>query len=150
MILSFFRAHKKSSITNMLLSRLSSNLADEKIIDCLETFELSNVAHRETKHLSLGEKRRLEIAMAVIADPKVLLLDEPLAGLSEAEIDEILGILKRHAHQQTILLVEHKISKIKILAERLTVMHDGKIIADGDYEEVLHSPEVRKSYWQID
>lgn len=150
LILSYFRAHKKPSLTNMLLSRLGSNIVDEKISNCLETFDLCTVAHRETKHLSLGEKRRLEIAMALIAEPKVLLLDEPLAGLSEAEINEVLGILKRHAHKQTIFIVEHKISKIKNLVGRLTVMNDGKIIADGDYEEVLRAPEVRKSYWQID
>lgn len=150
LILSCFRAYKKSSITGMLLSKLSSNESDEKIIDCLKTFDLSDVAYKETKRLSLGQKRRLEIAMAHIAKPKVLLLDEPLAGLSDAEIDEVLEVLKRHAHQQTMLLVEHKISKVMTLTERLTVMHDGKIIADGDCEEVINSPEVRKCYWQID
>ena len=150
LILSCFRAHKKSSLANMLLSRLSSNLGDEKVAECLETFNLSPVAYRETKNLSLGEKRRLEIAMALIAEPRVLMLDEPFAGLSEAEISEVLEVLKQHAHKQTVLIVEHKISKIKELVERLTVMNDGKIIADGDYEEVLHSAEVRKSYWRID
>ena len=88
--------------------------------------------------------------MALIADPQVLLLDEPLAGLSEREINEVLEVIRRHVHKQTILVVEHKISKIKELTERLTVMYEGKVIADGSYEEVLHSPQVRKCYWQID
>jgi branched-chain amino acid transport system ATP-binding protein len=108
------------------------------------------VRDREVKHLSLGEKRRLEIAMAILAEPRVLLLDEPLAGLSESEIKGVLGVLRKHIRKQTILIVEHKISKVEGFLERLTVMHDGKIIADGSYEECLRDREVRKSYWQID
>jgi len=150
LILSYFRAHRNPSLVNMLSSRLNQHMMEEKIDECLKTFGLCDIAYRETRNLSLGEKRRLEIAMALIAEPKVLLLDEPFAGLSEAEITEVLNVLRRHAHKQTILIVEHKISKIKGLVERLTVMSDGKIIADGEYEEVLNSPQVRKSYWQIE
>jgi ABC-type branched-subunit amino acid transport system ATPase component len=79
----------------------------------------------------------------------VLLLDEPLAGLSELEIKSVLGVLRRHVGRQTILIVEHKISQVEDFLERLTVMHEGKIIADGGYAETLQDPEVRKSYWQI-
>jgi branched-chain amino acid transport system ATP-binding protein len=102
------------------------------------------------KNLSLGEKRRLEIAMAILAEPKVLLLDEPLAGLADSEIKGVLDVLRRHVGTQTILIVEHKISKVEDFLQRLTVMHDGRIIADGGYEECLRDPEVRRSYWQID
>jgi ABC-type branched-subunit amino acid transport system ATPase component len=87
--------------------------------------------------------------MAVLAEPKVLLLDEPLAGLSESEIKSILAVLGRHVGKQTILIVEHKISHVKDFVQRLTVMHEGRIIADGGYEECLRHPEVRRSYWQI-
>jgi len=80
----------------------------------------------------------------------VLLLDEPLAGLSESEISGLLNILKSHAHKQTILLVEHKISKVQDILDRLIVMHDGKVIAEGDCAECLAAPEVRRSYWQLE
>ena len=82
--------------------------------------------------------------------PDLLLLDEPFAGLSESEIHEVLAVLRRYVHKHTILIVEHKISMIKELTERLTVMYQGAIIADGSFDEVLNSPQVRKSYWQID
>jgi len=108
------------------------------------------VRDRQVKHLSLGEKRRLEIAMAVLAEPTVLLLDEPLAGLAESEIKGILEVLGRQVGKQTILIVEHKISHVKDFLQRLTVMHEGRIIAEGGYEECLAHPEVRRSYWQID
>ena len=150
LVLSFFRAHKKHSLFNLFFTPRKRHRNNEKIKECLETFDLQNVAQREVKHLALGEKRRLEIAMSILAEPKVLLLDEPLAGLSETEIKDVLDVLRLNVNKQTILIVEHKISKIDDFLERLTVMHDGKIIADGTCEDCLMAPEVRKSYWQID
>ncbi|RLC04984.1 MAG: ABC transporter ATP-binding protein [Deltaproteobacteria bacterium] len=150
LVLSFFRAHKKHSLFNLFFTPRNRHRKHEKIEACLETFDLQSVAQRDVKHLSLGEKRRLEIAMSILAEPKVLLLDEPLAGLSETEIKGVLDVLRLNFSKQTILIVEHKISKVEEFLERLTVMHDGKIIADGPCEECLMAPEVRKSYWQID
>jgi branched-chain amino acid transport system ATP-binding protein len=150
LVLSFFRAHKKSSLFHLLWNTCKRHRKDEKILAILETFNLQDVADRQVKNLSLGEKRRLEIAMAILAEPKVLLLDEPLAGLGESEIKGVLDVLRRHVGTQTILIVEHKISQVEDFLQRLTVMHDGRIIADGGYEECLRHPEVRRSYWQID
>ncbi len=150
LVLSFFRAHKKHSLFNLFFTPRNRHRKHEKIEACLETFNLQSVAQRDVKHLSLGEKRRLEIAMSILAEPKVLLLDEPLAGLSETEIKGVLDVLRLNFSKQTILIVEHKISKVEDFLERLTVMHEGKIIADGECEECLMAPEVRKSYWQID
>lgn len=150
LVLSFIRAHKKHSLFNLFFTPRSRHRNNEKIKECLETFDLQQVAQRDVKSLSLGEKRRLEIGMSILAEPKVLLLDEPLAGLSETEIQSVLNVLRLNASKQTILIVEHKISKVEDFLERLTVMHEGKIIADGACEECLNAPEVRKSYWQID
>ena len=150
LVLAFFRAHRKSSLLHLLLNTCKKFRNEDKIVAILETFDLQPVRDRQVKRLSLGEKRRLEIAMAVLAEPEVLLLDEPLAGLAESEIKGILDVLARHVGKQTILIVEHKISHVKDFLQRLTVMHEGRIIADGGYEECLQHPEVRKSYWQID
>jgi branched-chain amino acid transport system ATP-binding protein len=150
LVLAFFRAHRKSSLLHLVFNTCKKHRDEPKILSVLETFDLQAVRERQVKNLSLGEKRRLEIAMSVLAEPEVLLLDEPLAGLSEAEIRSVLDVLRRHIGKQTILIVEHKISHVKDFVARLTVMHEGKIIADGGYEECLTHPEVRKSYWQID
>jgi branched-chain amino acid transport system ATP-binding protein len=150
LVLAFFRANRSSSLLQLLLNTRRRFRNDEKILLTLETFELAAVASTEVRHLSLGEKRRLEIAMAVLAEPQVLLLDEPLAGLAESEIKAVLDVLRRRIGQQTILIVEHKISHVEDFLQRLTVMHEGRIIADGGYDECLRHPAVRRSYWQID
>ena len=150
LVLVFFRVHRHASLAQLLLNTCARFRSEERIAATLESFDLQDVRNRQVKHLSLGEKRRLEIAMAVLAEPEVLLLDEPLAGLADSEIKGILEVLARHIGRQTILVVEHKISHVKDFVQRLTVMHEGRIIADGGYEECLNHPEVRRSYWQID
>jgi branched-chain amino acid transport system ATP-binding protein len=150
LVLSFFRAHRNSSLLNLFFSTRKRYRDDENIRAALDQFNLRALSDRLVTHLSLGEKRRMEIAMAVIAKPEVLLLDEPLAGLAEPEIKGVLDVLRKQVGKQTILIVEHKISHVKDFLERLIVMHEGRIIAEGGYEECLRHPEVRKSYWQID
>jgi len=150
LVLAFFRAHRKSSMLQLLLNTCKGQRNDPKIAETLETFELHGLRDRLVKNLSLGEKRRLEIAMAVLTEPRVLLLDEPLAGLSESEIQGVLNVLRQRVGRQTILIVEHKISHVQEFLQRLTVMHEGRVIADGGCEETLRHPEGRRSYWQID
>ena len=149
LVLVFVRAHRRSSLAALLLNTCRRYRNEERVRSALATFDLERVRDRLVRHLSLGEKRRLEIAMAVLAEPEVLLLDEPLAGLADSEIRAVLDVLARQAGRQTILIVEHKISHVKDFVQRLTVMHEGRIIADGGYEECMRHPEVRRSYWQI-
>jgi branched-chain amino acid transport system ATP-binding protein len=150
LVLAFFRAHRNSSLLHLFINTCKRHRGDERIAAIVDAFDLGNVRHREVRHLGLGEKRRLEIAMAILAEPAVLLLDEPLAGLSDTEVHEVLDVLRRHVGKQTILVVEHKLSHVQDFLQRLTVMHEGRVIADGPCEECLRHPEVRRSYWQIE
>jgi len=150
LMLAFFRAHRPSSLLQLLLTTRRRQRREPRIAEALDTFGLGHARDREVRHLGLGEKRRLEIAMAILAEPEVLLLDEPLAGLAETEIRGVLDVLRGHAGRQTILIVEHKISQVQDFLQRLTVMHEGRVIADGACEECLRHPEVRRSYWQIE
>lgn len=150
LVLAFFRAHRNSSLLSLFFNVRKKYRDNEDIHAALDQFNLRAVSDRLVTHLSLGEKRRMEIAMAVLARPEVLLLDEPLAGLAESEIKGVLEVLRKQMGKQTMLIVEHKISHVRDFLERLIVMHDGRIIAEGGYDECLQHPEVRKSYWQID
>ncbi len=104
-------------------------------------------ASQETASLSYGDKRKLEIALALALRPVVLLLDEPFAGLSDAEIVEVLELIHRVKEDFSLVIIEHKISRIVDLVTRLSVMHEGRLIADGDPRQVIEEPLVRQVYW---
>jgi branched-chain amino acid transport system ATP-binding protein len=122
----------------------------ETVDACLEALQTVGIADRadvKTFELSYGDKRKLEIALALSLNPRILLLDEPLSGLSDAEISEVLDLIRQVKKNFTLILIEHKISRIVDLVERLSVMHEGRLIAEGKPQEVLCDPLVRKVYW---
>jgi len=124
----------------------------ERVEEVLDLFHLSSLEGEQVGNLSLGDKKKLELAMIYVVDPEVMILDEPFAGLGDQEIDEILPILKNAVQKQkkTMLIVEHKLSKLTSIVENIAVMHEGAIIASGPCEETLNHPEVRRSYWKLD
>jgi len=119
----------------------------EKCLRALSVLAIDNKAGLMTSQLSYGDKRKLEIAIALSLEPKVLLLDEPFAGLSDGEIEEVLAIISRISKKFALVIIEHKISRIVELVERLCVMHEGRIIANGIPNEVLSDSLVREVYW---
>ncbi len=148
--LAYYRKERNSSLPlHMFVSNLGRREILKKVDESLEMFELAQLSGERVGNLSLGNKRRLEIAMAFIANPVVLALDEPFAGLGDLEIDEVIRVFQKYSHQKTILIVEHKISKLLDIVDRLAVMHEGKIIASGPPKETLEEPEVRRVYWKV-
>lgn len=119
----------------------------EKCINALKTLGLEHKADLMTSELSYGDKRKLEIAVALSMNPKILLLDEPFAGLSDQEIVEVTKIIKNFKKDFSMIIIEHKISRIVELVERLCVMHEGRLIAEGIPNQVLCDPLVREVYW---
>lgn len=115
--------------------------------DAIRKVGLEDKAGQPAAELSYGDRRKLEIAMSLALNPSVLLLDEPFAGLSEAEIGELLSLLQQFKGQFTLVVIEHKISRLLTLVERLSVMHEGRFIADGQPEDVLRDPVVQQVYW---
>src|SRR5262249_30826139 len=98
------------------------------------------------QHLSHGEQRQLEIALALATEPRVLLLDEPTAGLSPAESRLMAGLLRRLDPAMTLLIIEHDMDIALELAERVTVLHYGRVVADGPRDVVKADPLVREIY----
>ena len=118
----------------------------ERALAVLAEVGLEAVAHRPVSEVSYGEKRRLEIAMALAQKPRLLLLDEPLAGLSAEERRVVLQLLERIPRDVTVMMIEHDIDAALAFAERITVLHYGKVIVEGSRAEVVAHPRTREVY----
>jgi len=112
----------------------------------LESVGLEGVGDALVKNLSHGEQRQLEIALALAGRPRVLLLDEPTAGLSPAESRLMAGLLARLDSAITVLMIEHDMDIALELSPHVTVLHYGRVIADGPRAEVRRDPQVREIY----
>jgi branched-chain amino acid transport system ATP-binding protein len=98
------------------------------------------------KFLAHGQQRALEIAIALVSEPELLLLDEPTAGMGPEETKEMVALLERLADKRTVLLVEHKMKMVLGLSKRVLVLHHGRLLADGSPDEIRSNPEVRRVY----
>jgi branched-chain amino acid transport system permease protein len=113
------------------------------ILDLLQLAERADIpAHI----LAYGEKRRLEIGMALATSPNVLLLDEPLAGMSPAERLATCGLIRDIARSRTVLIVEHDLDAIFGLADHITVLQEGRLLADGPADEIRRNRAVQDAY----
>jgi branched-chain amino acid transport system ATP-binding protein len=118
----------------------------EPAFTVLERVGLSDRAHLSAAELSHGERRRLEIAIALAMGPKAFLLDEPMAGMGPEGSKELTGFLDGLRHEAPILLVEHDMDAVFALADRISVLVYGRVIASGKVEEIRRDPEVRRAY----
>jgi branched-chain amino acid transport system ATP-binding protein len=114
--------------------------------EALRDVGLENRQHQLAREISHGEQRQLELAIALAAAPRVLLLDEPAAGLSPEETRRMVALVRTLKGRYTIVLIEHKMDIIMSVSDRISVMHFGSLIAEGTPAEIQRNPEVRKAY----
>jgi branched-chain amino acid transport system ATP-binding protein len=119
---------------------------NEPAMDFIDTVGLGARAHLPAGLLSHGEKRQLELAIALATDPKLLLLDEPLAGTGHEESERVIAMLRRLKGGYGIMLIEHDMDAVFALADRVSVLVYGRVIATGTPEEVRANAEVRTAY----
>ena len=115
----------------------------------LDDVGLSEFANTPAVEMPYGRKRALEIATTLALDPEMMLLDEPMAGMGHEDIDKIAALIKRISAKYTILMVEHNLSVVADLSDRITVLTRGRVLAEGNYETVSNNPDVREAYMGV-
>jgi branched-chain amino acid transport system ATP-binding protein len=118
----------------------------DRALAMLRTVGLAAKAEQLAAHLSHGEKRHLEIAIALAAEPILLLLDEPTAGMSPEETDETMLLIRELAAGRTVVLVEHKMKLVMNISDRITVLHQGQVLAEGTPDEIRGNELVQQTY----
>jgi branched-chain amino acid transport system ATP-binding protein len=116
----------------------------------LKEWGLTAIAGKAAKEIAYGEQRQIDLILAMAMQPKVLLLDEPTAGLSAAEVVRVVGMIRSLPRKITILMIEHDMDVAFDVADRITVLHQGRLVAEGDVEAIRNHPEVKEIYLGAD
>lgn len=142
----------RTSLADAILRTQAVLVEDEELraraVHWLEMFDLVDVAHSRSRDLPYGKQRRLEIARALATQPKLLLLDEPAAGMNPQESEELMHLIRRLRDEfgQTILLIEHDMKVVMGICERVLVLDYGQLIAEGVPEVIRKDPRVVEAY----
>jgi branched-chain amino acid transport system ATP-binding protein len=130
------------------LFRNVARLYEDETAAILRAVGLLDHSHEESGFLSHGGQKQLELGIALALEPEILLLDEPTAGMSAGETRESIALIERLAHERrlTLLFTEHDMEVVFSISQRITVLHQGKVIADGPPADVRRDPEVRRVY----
>ena len=124
----------------------SVDVLDDKAMELLKAVGVEGYAHLPAVELPYGRKRALELATTLALDPQVLLLDEPMAGMGTEDVQRISDLIRQVAKNRTVLMVEHNLSVVASLSDRITVLARGEVLAEGTYAEVSADPAVVEAY----
>ena len=138
---------QKRSILKMLFRKFQSNSSESSFVyQTLNQLSLETLGTKVASTLSHGDKRKLELAMALAMGPKILLSDEPFAGLDQAESCKLIELLKSIKKNMPILLIEHDMQAVFALADKISVLNEGEIIESGSVEKIRGSKLVQNAY----
>ena len=138
---------QKRSILKMLFRKFQSNSSESSFVyQTLNQLSLETLGTKVASTLSHGDKRKLELAMALAMRPKILLLDEPFAGLDQAESSKLIELLKSIKKIMPIFLIEHDMQAVFALADKISVLNEGAIIESGNVERIRRSKLVQNAY----
>ena len=143
--------HKYSTVEGIFRLRRYFKIEkemDEEAMNLLKVFDLDKECDFKASNLPYGKQRKLEIARALATEPKLLLLDEPAAGMNPNETAELMDTIRfvRDNFNMTVLLIEHDMKLVSGICEKLTVLNFGQVLREGATSDVLHDPEVIKAY----
>lgn len=127
-------------------SKKSLDVLNARAMELLESVDLAGFADTITAEMPYGRKRALEIATTLALEPTMMLLDEPTQGMGHEDIARVVALIRKVSVDRTILMVEHNLSVVANLCDRITVLQRGSILAEGPYEEVSKNPQVLEAY----
>jgi branched-chain amino acid transport system ATP-binding protein len=137
---------RRSSGSPFARARVSAGQVNDRVDAVLDQVHLADRAGQSAGTLAHGDRRLLEIAMALAAEPELLLLDEPTAGMSPEETKQTALLLRSLAPAVTLVIVEHDMSVVMAISDRISVLHRGKLLAEGPPDEIRANPEVQAVY----
>ena len=127
-------------------SERSLRQLDDRAMQLLAEVGLEDLADEVTVNLPYGRKRALEIATTLAMEPELMLLDEPTQGMGHEDVDRVTQLIKKVSAGRTILMVEHNMKVVSTIADRITVLQRGAVLAEGPYAEVSNNPQVMEAY----
>ena len=127
-------------------SEKSLDQLNGRAVELLAEVGLADIADEVTVNLPYGRKRALEIATTLSMEPELMLLDEPTQGMGHEDVDRVTQLIKKVSAGRTILMVEHNMKVVSTIADRITVLQRGAVLAEGPYEEVSRNPQVMEAY----
>ncbi|RTL35850.1 MAG: ABC transporter ATP-binding protein [Rhodocyclaceae bacterium] len=127
-------------------SKKSLDVLNSRAMELLESVDLAGFADTVTAEMPYGRKRALEIATTLALEPTMMLLDEPTQGMGHEDIARVVALIRKVSVDRTILMVEHNLSVVADLCDRITVLQRGSILAEGPYAEVSRNPQVLEAY----
>ncbi|WP_114418596.1 ABC transporter ATP-binding protein [Marinospirillum perlucidum] len=126
------------------------NKLNDRALELLDSVGLADYADITTVELPYGRKRALELATTLALEPTVMLLDEPTQGMGHEDVDRVVELIREAAKGRTVLMVEHNLSVVSKLCDKITVLARGAVLAEGDYATVSQDPRVREAYMGSD
>ncbi|MGM0536724.1 MAG: ABC transporter ATP-binding protein [Pseudomonadota bacterium] len=123
---------------------------NERALELLDEVGLREYADVLTVEMPYGRKRALEVATTLALEPTLMLLDEPTQGMGAEDVDRIVELIRRVSTGRTVLMVEHNLSVVSRLCDRITVLARGSVLSEGDYQQVSRDPQVREAYMGSD
>lgn len=124
----------------------SLNKLNQRCMELLDAVGLAEFANTTTVELAYGRKRALELATTLAMEPELLLLDEPTQGMGGEDVERVVELVRQASQGRTVLMVEHNLSVVSSLCDRITVLSQGSVLTEGDYQTVSDDPRVREVY----
>ena len=141
---------KRTDSFNFWSSQKRLDALNGRAMELLEAVDLAQFADIVTVEMPYGRKRALEIATTLALDPELMLLDEPTQGMGHEDVGRVVELIQKISANRTILMVEHNLSVVETLCDRITVLQRGAVLAEGDYATVSNDPRVLEAYVGVD